>query len=115
MCARNEADERARHAFHLSPDLSVTRRGLAVVLHTQPTILGWISRLIWLRVRVALAVAVVVEDERAPTLRLLLVVGLIPTPDVEPAFHARRAGRRPQHVVVVHIHVTPAETGIDRR
>src|SRR5204863_8956858 len=52
---------------------------------------------------------------RRPPLRLLLVVRLVPDLRVEPALDAGWTERRPQHVVLVEIHVTRAEAGVDRR
>ena len=74
-----------------------------------------IRGLVRLGVGVALAVAVVVEDERAPALRCLLVVRLVPDLHVEPALDAGGSERRPQHVVVVEVHVAPGEARIDGR
>ena len=115
VSAGNETHERARHPLDRSPDRAVRRRRVAVVLHVEPLVLGWIRRLIRFRVGVALPVAVVVEDERAPALRQLLVVRLVPDLRVEPALDAGGPERRPQHVVVVEIHVAPREARIDRR
>src|SRR5688572_7962361 len=76
--ARNEARDGAREARHRAPDRTVNRTwSHAVVWRADPFVLGGIDRLIRLHVRVALAVAVRVEDERRPSLRLLLVTGLV--------------------------------------
>ena len=110
----NETNERARHSLDRSPDRAVRRRRVAVERHVDPLVLGWIRRLIRFGVGVALAVSVVIEDERAPALRFLLVVRLVPDLGVEPALDAGRPERRPQHIVVVEIHVAPGEAGVDR-
>ena len=97
-----------------SPDRAVRRRRDAVVRHVDPLVLGGIRRLIRFGVGVALPVPVVIEDERAPALRFLLVVRLVPDLGIEPALDAGRPERRPQHIVVVEIHVAPREAGVDR-
>ena len=66
-------------------------------------------------VTAALPVPVVIENKRAPALRFLLVVGLVPDLRIEPALDAGRSERRPQHIVVVEIHVAPRVAGVDRR
>ena len=90
-----------------------TRRD-AVERRVDALVLRRIDRLIGLDVRVALAVAVRVEHEHGPALRLLLVVGLVVDLRVEPAFDRAAAGE-PQHAVVVEIQVMRAEAGVDRR
>ena len=113
--SRGETNQRARHSQDRSPDRAVRRRRVAVVRHIDSFVLGFIRRLIRFRVGVAFPVSVVIQDERAPTLGFLLVVRLVPDPGVEPALNAGRPERRPQHIVVVHIHVAPGEAGVDRR
>ena len=69
-----------------------------------------------LDVVVALAVAVRVEDQRRPPLRLLLVAGLVEQLRVQPAHH-RPAAARPQRVVRVlgEHEMVRAEAGADVR
>ena len=80
-----------------------------------PVVLRRIDRLVGLRIRVPLSVAVGVEDERRPALRLLLVVRLVPDLRVEPALDTGGSEGRPQHVVLVEVHVTRAEARVNRR
>src|SRR4030095_671434 len=65
-------------------------------------------------IRIALPVTVVVENEGAPSLRGFFIVGLVPDFDVEPSLDAGGTEGRPQHIVVIEIHVSPAEAGVDR-
>src|SRR5262249_5941890 len=72
---------------------AIERTGAAFILH-------WIDGLIGLDVRVALAVAVRIEDERRPTLRFLFVAGLIEHLHVQPTNDITTAAAgRPERVI----------------
>ena len=77
-------------------------------------VLGRIGRLVGLDELVALAVAVGVEDERRPALRLRRVAGLVEHLGVDPAGH-RPGAAEPQRVVgvVAELQVMRAEAGVD--
>ena len=115
MRTRNETNNGARHSHGCSPHRAVRRRRDAVERHVDALVLGWVRRLIRFGVTAALPVPVVIENKRAPALRFLLVVGLVPDLRIEPALDAGRSERRPQHIVVVEIHVAPRVAGVDRR
>ena len=78
-------------------------------------VLRRIERLVGLDVVVALAVAVGVEHERRPALRLRRVAGLVEHLGVEPADHAAPPPLRPQRVVgvVAELQVVRLEAGVD--
>ena len=95
IVARSDAHDAAGIAQHGAPDRAVRRAdGDAVEVHRDPLVLGRIDRLVGLDIGVALAVAVGVEDERRPALRLLLVAGLLEHLAVQPADHAGADRRR---------------------
>src|SRR5262249_41566899 len=79
----------------------------------------WVDRLVGLDTIVALAVAVGVENEGRPTLRFLLVAGLLEHFAVEPAENRRlrAAGAGPQRLVGVcgEVQVMRREAGADQR
>ena len=111
----HQTNQRARHAEDGTPDRSVDRtRRHAVERRVDSFVLRRIDRLIGLDVGVALAVAVRVQDEYGPPLRLLLVVRLVVHLRVEPALDRTAAGE-PEHAVVVEIQVMRTEAGIDGR
>ena len=69
-------------------------------------------------IRVALAVAVGIQNQRGPALRFLLVVRLVPHLGVEPAHHAAAAAAAgPQRIVGVlgEQQVVRGEAGVDHR
>src|SRR5262249_17417895 len=71
-------DHRSGKSQDRSPDGTVHRVHTdAVVARYDPFVFCWVNGLVGLYVFVALAVAVGIEDERRPTLRLLLVAGLV--------------------------------------
>src|SRR5438094_686316 len=94
----------ARVAQRSAPDRAVDRvdRDRIEAGH-DALVLCRIDRLVRLDIIVALAVAVGVEDQRRPALRLLLVAGLLEDFAVEPADDRglRTAGTGPQRVVGV--------------
>src|SRR6185295_409258 len=53
-----------------------------------PLVFRWIDRLVGLDVVASLAVAIGIEDERRPALRLFLVTGLLEHFAVQPAYDA---------------------------
>ena len=75
-------------------------------------VLAGLGRLARLGPLVAHAVAVGVEHERCPALRLHGVAGLVEQVGVEPAGH-RAAAAHPQDVVLVELEVMGAEAGVD--
>src|SRR5207253_4707762 len=93
----------AREAERGAPHRAVAARRDAVERHVDAAVLVGIERLIRLGVFVALAVAVGVEDERGPTLRLHFVAGLLVHLYVDPAGRTalRAACAEPQRVVGV--------------
>src|SRR5437879_1341277 len=115
MRSRDETNQRARHSHGSSPDRAVRRRRNAVERHVDALVLhgiGWLTRF---GVGVALAVTVVIENERAPALRFLLIVRLVPDLRIEPALNAGRPERGPEHIIVIEIDVAPGVTGGDGR
>ena len=103
-----------------APDRAVHRTdGDAVESRRDALVLRRIDRLIGLDPFVALAVAVGVEDERRPALRLLLVAGFFEHLAVEPADDAagRTAGAGPQRVVGVlgENQMVRRKAGVDQR
>ena len=125
--ARHQTDDVARlvhpretDVHRLAPDRIVDRARLdAIERRHHPLVLGGVERLVGLDVLVAFAVAVGVEDDWGPTLRLHLVAGLFIHFGVEPADHAAlgRPGAGPQRVVGVlaEIEVMRLEAGVDER
>src|SRR3984893_967163 len=115
------ADDRAREGEHRAPDRAVHRIDAdAVERSNDALILRRIDRLVRLGIAfVALAVAVGVEDERRPALRLHLVAGFVEGLAVEPADHAalRAAGAGPERVVGVfrEHEMVGGEAGADER
>ena len=115
--ARREADDRAGNGVDRSPDRSIGGRVDAVELVVNQLVLGRIDRILRADVRIALAVAVGVEDEARPPLRLLRVVRLVPHLRVQPAedrvAHAEVV--EPERVVRVlgEIEVMRVETEVD--
>ena len=93
-----------RESHHRSPDRAVHRiHGDCVKVDREPPVLRGIVRLAGLDVRVALAVAVGVENERRPALRTFLVAGLLEHPAIQPADDAvaADAAARPERMVRV--------------
>ena len=114
MRARIQPDHGAREAERRSPDRPIRGRRDGVETVGDPLVLRGVERLVRLDVRVAFAVAVGVEHERGPALRLFLVAGLVEHLGVQPA-HDLAAAARPQRAVRVfreHQVVGP-ETGAD--
>ena len=90
--AGNEPHDRARAGAQTYPDRAVDRARHHRVEHLgDPPVLGRIGRLVGLDIVVALAVAVGVEDERRPALRLRRIAGLVEHLGVDPADHAAAA------------------------
>src|SRR5690606_18166599 len=83
-----QANQRARIAAPRAPYGTVhgTRHDRVVACVDAP-IEGRIQRLVRLRVRIALSVAVGVENQRRPALRSLGIAGLVEQLRVEPADH----------------------------
>src|SRR3954462_12602516 len=101
---RIDAHHVARKSERRAPYRAVLRiNGDAIETGDHALVLGRIERLVPVDVIVAAAVAVSVEHERRPALRLLLVAGFLEELAVEPAEHrvARTAGARPQRLVRV--------------
>src|SRR5215470_9896781 len=119
--AGTHADDRAREGEHRAPDRAVHRIDAdAVERSDDALVLRRIDRLVRLDIAfVALAVAVGVEDERRPALRLYLVAGFVEGLAVEPADHAalRAAGAGPERVVGVfrEHEMVGGEAGADER
>ena len=113
---RVQPDDRAGEAERRSPDRTIGRRRDGIEAAAEALVLRGIDRLIGLHVGVAPAVAVGVDDERGPSLRLRLVSGFLEHPGVEPADHLPAAAR-PQRVVRVlgEHQVMRAEAGADVR
>ena len=109
--------DRAGEAGHGAPDRAIHRRGRnRVEADADALVLGRVDRLVGLHIAlVALAVAVGVEDERRPALRLQLVAGLVQHLSVDPAQHFRAgaARARPQRAVGVEaeLHMVGREAG----
>ena len=115
--SRGRAARPRRECRDGAPDRAVDRaRHHGVEARVDALVLGRIDRLVRLDVGVALAVAVGVEDERRPALRLRGVAGLVEHLRVEPADH-RAAAARPQRVVrvVAELQVVRREAGVDER
>ncbi len=115
------ADDRTREGEHRAPDRAVHRIDAdAVERSNDALILHRIDRLVRLDIAfVAPAVAVGVEDERRPALRLHLVAGFVEGLAVKPADHAalRAAGAGPERVVGVfrEHEMVGGEAGADER
>src|SRR5262249_46378768 len=73
-----------------------------------------ICRLVQIRVFIALAVAVVVENKRSPTLRFGFVFGREISLRVEPTLDLTAAGK-PERVVVIEIEMVGSKASIDGR
>src|SRR5690242_21445032 len=84
MAAGNETQNATRVAERRSPDRSVGRRCHGIEAGADAMVLARIDGLVRLGVFAALAVAVGVEDQRGPSLRLLLITGLVEQLGVEP-------------------------------
>ena len=115
--ARRQAHDRAGHAQRRAPDRAVDRaRHHRVERRVDARVLGRDRRLIRLDVGVALAVAVGVEHQRRPALRLRGVAGLVEHLRVQPA-DDRTAAARPQRVVgvVAELQMVRREAGVDER
>ena len=102
---------------HAAPDRSIGRGRDRIEAAAVPPVLRRIQRLIRLDVPVALAVAVGIDHERRPSLRLRLVVRLVEQHGIQPADHAVAAEARPQCVIgVVGKHqMMRSKTGVDER
>ena len=115
IASRNEAYDAAGHTERGSPNGAINRtRANAIEWYIDPLVLCRIHRLIDIYKRVTLAVAVGVEDERSPTLRLLFVLGLEVHPGVEETFDYA-AAREPQNIFIVQIQMMRSEAGVDGR
>src|ERR1700732_2935167 len=101
MRSRNEANNRARESHRSSPPRTIRRGRNTVERHVDALVFVRIRGLTRFGIVVALSVSVVIEDKRAPALRLLLIVRFVPNLRIEPALDPRRPERRPQHIVVV--------------
>src|SRR4029078_10231923 len=79
-------DHRARISQRRAPHRTVERAHRhGVEAERDPRVLARVDRLTGLDIVVALAIAVGVENERRPALRLLLVAGLLERFSIEPA------------------------------
>src|SRR5262249_54547742 len=112
-----DAGEASIHG--LAPDRIVDRARLHTIERgVDPLVLVRIERLVGLYIVVALAVAVGVDDDRRPALRLPLAPGLLVHLRVEPAYDAalRPALAEPECAVGVmaEIEVMGRKAGIDR-
>ena len=113
IASRNEAYDAAGHTERGSPNGAINRtRANAIEWYIDPLVLRWIHRLIDIYKRVTLAIAVGVEDERSPTLRLLFVLGLEVHPGVEETFD-NAAAREPQNIFIVQIQMMRSEARVD--
>src|SRR5439155_20202945 len=92
------ADRGARESQRAAPHRAVAGRRDAIERDVHAPVLVGIERLVRLGVFAALAVAVGVEDERSPALRLHLVAGLLEHLHIDPAGSAagRTTRARPQ-------------------
>ena len=114
--SRVQPNHGARESELRAPHRSVGRGRHRVERAAEALVLRRIERLIGLDVLVTPAVAVGVEDERRPALRLRLVAGLFEHLAIQPADHLAAAAR-PQRVVgVLGKHqMVRAEAGADVR
>src|SRR6516225_10095530 len=113
--SRNEANQPARHTQGRSPDRAINRtRTNAIERRIDPLVLRWIDFIVDADICVAFAVAVRIENERSPALRLLFVFGLQIDLRIEPAFN-HAATRKPQDILIVEIQMVRAEAGVDGR
>ena len=115
-----QADDVARVSQHRAPDRAVDRaRGEPVEAGHDALVLLRVDRIVRPHVIVAPAVAVGVQNERGPALRLLLIAGFLEHLSVEPSEDLVRcaAGARPQSVVGIlgEVQMMRAETGVDER
>ena len=116
VLGRIDAHDRARAAAQRAPDRAVGRaRHHGVEGRADAHVLARLLRLAGLGVLVALAVAVGVEHQRGPALRLLDVAGLVEHLGVDPAdVAAAAAGAHPQRLVgvVAELQMMRAEAGL---
>src|SRR6267142_1750368 len=116
ILGRIDAHDGARAAAQRAPHRTVNRaRHYRVEGRTDAHVLGRIHRLARLGVLVAHAVAVGVEHQRGPALRLLDVAGLVEHLGVDPADVSSSApGARPQRLVgvVAKLQMMRAEAGL---
>src|SRR6185503_11338995 len=112
---RHDADDGTRHPEYRAPHRSIrwTRRH-AVEAALDPLVLRRVDWIVDADKRIALAVAVGVEHERGPALRLRLVMRLVVDACVEPR-DDRAAAREPQLVVFGEIQVVSPEAGVNGR
>src|SRR5262249_49492414 len=111
---RDDANDPAGHPEHGAPHRSIDwTRCHAVEAALNSLVLTWIDRIVDADKRIALAVAVGVEHERRPALRLRFVMRLVIDARVEPG-DDRAAPREPQLVVVVEVEVMRTEAGVNR-
>src|SRR5207249_4898669 len=82
---RVQPDDGAREAQHRSPDRTVRSRGDGVEGAAETLVLGGIERLVGLHIGIPLAIAVGVDDERGPPLRLYFIMRLVEHLRVQPA------------------------------
>src|SRR5258708_3321964 len=116
MRPRIKPDDRSRIAEHGSPDGPVRRWSDGVKGGIDPLVLRGIDRVVRLDVRVALAVAIGIENERRPTLRRYFVAGLQIFFRVQPADDGTTAARPKRIVRVLGEHqVMRAEARADVR
>ena len=117
IASEHDAHDGARVAAIRAPDRSVLRvRHDGVEADVHPLVLRRIHRLIGLDIGVALAVAVGVEHERRPPLRLPDVAGLVVHLRVDPSEDVAAAAE-PDGVVRVEaeFRMVRPETGVERR
>ena len=111
-----DAHDRAGAAAQRTPDRAVRRaRHHRIERRAEAHVLVRILRLARLGVFVALAVAVGVDHQGGPALRLLDVAGLVEQLGVDPAdVAAAAAGRHPQRLVLIvaELQVMRAEAGL---
>ncbi len=116
VLGRVDANDRARVAAQGAPHRAVGRaRHHRIEGRADAHVLAGLLRLAGLGVLVALAVAVGVENERGPALRLLDVAGLVEHLGVDPAdVAAAAAGAGPDRLVgvVAELQMMRAEAGL---
>ena len=112
-----EPHDRAGAGAQRAPDRAVGRAHHHGIKHlADALVLGRVHRLVGLDIVVALAVAVGVEDQRGPALRLLGIAGFVEQLCVEPADRpGAAAAGGPQRVVGVarEVEMVGGEAGID--
>src|SRR5215470_3316846 len=115
----SDSDDRTGETEDRSPNGAIGRTHSHAIERTRdPLVLRRIDRLIRLDVCVAFTVAVGIQNESRPSLRLLFIAGFIEHLHVQPTDDVTAtAARRPERVVRVlcELQVVCAVTGVDER